>query len=101
MNPENEKIKRREFLKRSALLIAGTAVTLFLPSLGCTSENKKKKRLFSVDSAKCKGCEDCIGKCEHEAISMNGNKAVSDKNKCRGCGDCAKECRHDAILETA
>ena len=100
MEPENEKIKRREFFKRSAVLIVGAAVTTLLPSFACRSEDKRKKRLFTVDSSKCKGCGDCIGKCDHEAISMNGNMAVIDKNKCRGCGDCAKECGHDAILET-
>ncbi len=100
MNIGNEQIKRREFFRRSVVLIVGAAATAFLPSFGCVSEDKRKRRLFIVDSGKCKGCEDCIEKCEHEAIFMSGNKAVIDKKKCGGCGDCAKECGHDAIQET-
>ncbi len=49
-----------------------------------------------VDSAKCTGCEACVGACPVEAIKMEAGKAkVGDE--CIDCGACVSECPVEAI----
>ena len=45
----------------------------------------------------CKGCGLCIRRCQVEAVTLNGKKAVIDHNKCIGCGACFSICPHHGI----
>ena len=55
---------------------------------------------YVVDSAKCIGCQLCVGKCPVQAITMVRGKAVIDADKCIGCGICDQTCPVDAIEQT-
>jgi electron transport complex protein RnfB len=56
-----------------------------------------------VDPELCNGCEDCVGRCQFDAISMleiegsTWSKAVVDAEKCWGCGVCTLVCPTDAL----
>ena len=45
----------------------------------------------------CKGCGLCLRRCQVEAVTLNGKKAVIDHNKCIGCGACFSICPHHGI----
>jgi pyruvate formate lyase activating enzyme len=45
-----------------------------------------------LNSEKCIGCGHCVSSCPEEAVSMNNEKAATDRKKCRGCGTCAQLC---------
>ena len=50
-----------------------------------------------INADACSGCEDCLGRCQIEAIRMNeDNCAVVDKNRCIGCGLCVTTCASEA-----
>ncbi|MDM8515928.1 DUF362 domain-containing protein [Desulfobacterales bacterium HSG16] len=69
--------------------------------MGCASRRGKMAQHSDVSPKvkrkKCVGCEDCIGKCSQNAISMQDEKAVIDKEKCIGCGECILVCPNGAI----
>jgi Na+-translocating ferredoxin:NAD+ oxidoreductase subunit B len=56
-----------------------------------------------VDEDKCAGCQDCVEKCQFNAIEMRkpaGSrklKAYIDTEKCRGCGVCIVGCKQRAL----
>ena len=56
-----------------------------------------------VDAALCNGCEDCVERCQFDAIKMkkvegSGKfKAAVDPEKCWGCGVCTLVCASDAL----
>jgi len=50
-----------------------------------------------IDTAKCTGCETCVGTCPVEAISMVNGKAKVDEDECIDCGACVDECPVEAI----
>ncbi len=45
-----------------------------------------------IDSAECKGCENCVKRCHMHAISIIDEVAVTDLSKCIGCGLCVSGC---------
>lgn len=53
-----------------------------------------------VMSGKCTGCGKCYENCPTNAISMEGAKAVINKDKCIECGECFRSCEFDAIKGT-
>jgi len=52
-----------------------------------------------VDIPKCIGCELCVPVCKRNAIEMEDDIAVIDKEKCVYCGQCIAMCPFDAIVE--
>ena len=45
---------------------------------------------------KCTGCRTCVEACPEGAISMQGDKSVTDRERCTGCGACADVCPYEA-----
>lgn len=64
-----------------------------VPSLAAASSFRAE-----VDSCECIACENCIGKCPMEAISMKDDSALVDDKRCIGCGLCVSSCAPGAIL---
>lgn len=50
-----------------------------------------------VDEAVCNGCEDCIGTCQFDALSMDEMLATVNAVRCTGCGVCVIHCSTDAL----
>jgi len=56
-----------------------------------------------VDVDLCAGCEDCLDRCQFDAITMQdipghkASKAVVNPDKCWGCGVCTLVCPSDAL----
>jgi Pyruvate/2-oxoacid:ferredoxin oxidoreductase delta subunit len=64
----------------------------------------EKSRFRAVmDDDMCTGCEECVGRCFFDAITMSkaakskDTKAIIDTNKCFGCGLCVVACDFDAL----
>jgi electron transport complex protein RnfB len=54
--------------------------------------------LAMVDSDECTGCEQCLERCQMEAISMNDDElAQVNPDRCIGCGLCVTTCPVEAI----
>ena len=49
-----------------------------------------------IDTAKCTGCEACVGSCPVETITIAGAKAVVG-DACIDCGACVDTCPCAAI----
>ncbi len=45
----------------------------------------------------CIGCEECIARCQVNAISMEDGEAVINREKCLGCGLCVSTCPTSSI----
>jgi len=59
-----------------------------------------KKKVLTIDPAKCKGCTKCAKQCPMEAISGEVRKPhVIDADKCIKCNACVKACPFGAIGE--
>ena len=51
-----------------------------------------------VDSDECAGCEDCLERCQMDALVINDeNVAEVSKDRCIGCGLCVTTCATEAI----
>jgi len=53
--------------------------------------------IATVDESLCIGCEDCLGRCQVKAITIDKQTAAIDEGKCLGCGLCVSKCGVDAI----
>jgi Na+-translocating ferredoxin:NAD+ oxidoreductase subunit B len=59
--------------------------------------------LAAVNEDLCSGCQDCVEKCQFNAIEMlkpAGSKKLKahiDKEKCKGCGVCVVGCKQKAL----
>ncbi len=52
----------------------------------------------SVDSEKCKGCEECVEVCTAKVLEMREGKSVPvQEEKCLGCESCCEVCGEKAI----
>ncbi len=52
----------------------------------------------SVDSEKCKGCEECVEVCTANVFEMREGKSIPvHDEKCLGCESCREACREKAI----
>lgn len=50
----------------------------------------------TLNSAKCKGCINCIKRCPTEAIRVRNGKAYIISERCIDCGECIRVCPHHA-----
>ena len=50
-----------------------------------------------VDYDICAGCEDCLERCQFDALSMPEMVAVVDYTRCVGCGQCVSVCSTGAL----
>ena len=46
----------------------------------------------TLDTARCKGCTNCIQRCPTEAIRVRNGKAKIIKDRCIDCGECIRVC---------
>ena len=53
--------------------------------------------LARVDDEACTGCEDCMERCQMEAISMDEETAKVTPERCIGCGVCVVSCPGEAL----
>lgn len=51
-----------------------------------------------VELDNCIGCKVCEKNCAHDAIHVEGKKAVIDYDKCVGCGQCVALCKSEAAV---
>lgn len=70
-------------------------------SIGMTWEKSRYQAYVNLDD--CTGCQDCVERCQFDAIEMERAedskrlKAVIDAEKCFGCGVCVIGCEPGAI----
>jgi electron transport complex protein RnfB len=50
-----------------------------------------------VNQVLCKGCGKCVGRCQMDAVSPEGGKALIDSGRCIGCGLCVTTCVSNAV----
>jgi len=50
-----------------------------------------------VDPVLCSGCEDCVDRCQLDAMEMRNDMATVNLDRCIGCGNCVAICPADAI----
>lgn len=52
----------------------------------------------AIDKDNCSGCEDCLERCQMQALSMNGEEVVTvNKDRCIGCGNCVTVCPTESL----
>jgi electron transfer flavoprotein alpha subunit len=61
-------------------------------------KNSKGREVAEIISAKCMGCQVCLGECPANAIDMVDGIARINPEKCVGCGKCVDVCPTAAIL---
>lgn len=62
-----------------------------------TPESHRHNQEIGIDAHKCTGCGQCIKKCKINALRLDKNIAVVDKDICNACYDCIPECPNQAI----
>lgn len=50
-----------------------------------------------VDENLCTGCEDCLERCQFNAMKMDGDTCSVNKARCVGCGLCVTVCQPEAL----
>lgn len=50
-----------------------------------------------VDPDQCAACEECLDRCQFQALSIDDGVCIVDKVRCVGCGVCAAACMTGAI----
>jgi electron transport complex protein RnfB len=53
-----------------------------------------------VDEELCTGCEECVERCNFNAISVEDDKAAINRDFCMGCGLCVSSCSTEALSLT-
>jgi len=51
-----------------------------------------------IDEELCTGCENCIGRCNFNALKMKDDICKVDLSMCFGCGLCIDDCPEDALF---
>ncbi len=78
---------------------------------GCCCEFLKSLKMFGnnamiaasnfglqVNAEECTGCEECIERCQMEALSLNKDEVITvDEVLCVGCGNCVSECPTECL----
>ena len=94
-------VKRRDFLKGSALGAAGLALPACRRSQASEVESNASKPHRYIDETRCIGCGRCEPLCPMGAIHLGFEVSSIDPNECSECGTClrADVCPEDAIQE--
>ena len=64
--------------------------------MGMPAGSLSSNYLSQVDEDTCTGCEDCLDRCQMDAISMVDVIAQIDASRCVGCGVCVPTCDSDS-----
>lgn len=78
------------------------SIVLLFGTLGYIRHKQAKNKVVQVIIDNCTGCQLCIKKCHHKAISIvkddSGKKhAVITPDKCTTCSDCISACKFNAL----
>ncbi len=60
------------------------------------AEAAKSNYFAEINADDCAGCEECLDRCQMDAISVNDDIATIDYNRCIGCGSCIYGCSSEA-----
>jgi len=55
--------------------------------------------MIFIDEDRCTGCGDCLQACPEDAIALQQDKAVINRELCTDCADCVTACPESAIYE--
>jgi ferredoxin len=94
-------VERRDFLKGSALGVAGLALPACRRSqTGDVGSHDPKPHRY-IDESRCIGCGQCVPLCPMGAIRLAFEVSSIDPHECTECGTClrANICPEDAIRE--
>jgi len=50
-----------------------------------------------LNAGTCEGCGTCVERCQMEAITLDGDKAVLNLDRCIGCGLCVTTCPSESL----
>ena len=94
-------VKRRDFLKGSALGVAGLALPACRRSQASEVGSNGSKPHRYIDETRCIGCGQCVPLCPMGAIHLGFEVSSIDPHECSECGTClrANVCPEDAIQE--
>jgi ferredoxin len=92
-------VKRRDFLKGSALGVAGLALPTCRRSTASDVGSNGSKPHRYIDATRCIGCGRCVPLCPMGAIHLEFEISSIDPHECAECGTClrANVCPEDAI----
>ncbi len=65
--------------------------------MGMPAESLSSNYLAEVDEDACSGCEECLERCQMDAITMEDVTAKIDLGRCVGCGVCVPSCSEASI----
>jgi len=63
----------------------------------CNPEGQSFNPELKVTYSHCDGCNRCVDKCRHGALSIRDMSVSVDRSKCDACGDCLDYCYKDAL----
>jgi len=81
------------------IIIGSVSLLVIVMSYFRTKRAKSKVVCVNVDN--CTGCQLCLKKCRHKAITVVKDEErryiLIDAKKCTACGDCIPACKFNAL----
>ncbi len=71
---------------------------LSLKSQPFPAKAAKSNYFIVAKKEECIGCEECLQRCQMDAIQVKDDTVVVDYNRCIGCGACTFACSNEALL---